>query len=177
MSTTQSDPNMGARTATGGGTRPNELSGPNATSSTVDDIKEAAQTVSNAVRDQLAEVTADVGHEAEQTASKLKERGSEAIKVYAHAAQVAASDLEDQSPRIAAGLRAAASSVEKLSDNIRSRDVDTLVHEIRDVARSQPALFFGGAVAAGFAFARFMKSSEHARSRQRSGLSSGGKIS
>jgi hypothetical protein len=135
----------------------------------MNDLNEAAQMVAGAVRDQVSDVAADIGQEAQKTASELKARGSDAIKVYAHAAHAAASDLEEQSPGIAERVRAAANSVDQFSEKIKNRDIENLIHELRDVARSQPALFFGGAVAAGFAFARFMKSSErHSRPMQAS---------
>ena len=56
-------------------------------------------------------------------------------------------------------MRDAAKKVEDFSENISSRNVDELVKAATELARSQPMIFIGGAVAAGFALSRFLKSS------------------
>jgi hypothetical protein len=71
----------------------------------------------------------------------------------------AAAELAQQSPTVARYVRDAAKQVDGLSNNIRGRSVSELMHAATDLARSQPALFFAGALAAGFALSRFLKSS------------------
>lgn len=46
-----------------------------------------------------------------------------------------------------------------LSERLRERDIKTLMTQVEDYTRRQPSLFIGGAIAAGFLFARFMRSS------------------
>jgi hypothetical protein len=65
-------------------------------------------------------------------------------------------------------VRDAAEKVEGLSGNISSRDVTQLLKATSDLARAQPLLFLGGAVAAGFALSRFLKSSARNESPQSS---------
>jgi hypothetical protein len=60
---------------------------------------------------------------------------------------------------VARHIREAAKSVEGLSNNLRNRSVDELMHAASDLARSRPGVFIAGAVAAGFALSRFLKSS------------------
>ncbi len=151
----QSDPKMRAEPDA---SHTHKVRETDADGSIMDDLKEAGQMVSDVMLDQLSDLAADVGHEAQQTAQEVKDRGGHAIRRYAHAAHRAANELEDQSPHVAERVHAAASSVEKLSDKIQNRNVEFLMRDLQDLARTQPALFFGGAVAAGFAFARFMKS-------------------
>jgi hypothetical protein len=53
----------------------------------------------------------------------------------------------------------AAVRLEDAAKTLRQRNVDDLVGEISRFARAQPVLFFGGAMLAGFALTRFLKSS------------------
>jgi hypothetical protein len=48
---------------------------------------------------------------------------------------------------------------------LRERSLDDLMQSFGRFARTQPATFFGGAVVAGFALSRFLKSSADAPSR------------
>ena len=123
------------------------------------DVKDAAQSLQRAAKGQATEFAADVGHELKETAEQQKTRGVDALKGFAHAIETAAGELESQSPGVARHIRNAAKSVEGLSNNLRSRNVDELMHAASDLARSQPAVFIAGAVAAGFALSRFLKSS------------------
>ena len=123
------------------------------------DVKDAAQSLRRAAAGQATEFASDVGHELKQTAEQQKNRGVDALKGFAHAIETAAGELESQSPGVARHIREAAKNVEGLSNNLRNRSVDELMHAASDLARSQPGVFIAGAVAAGFAFSRFLKSS------------------
>jgi hypothetical protein len=123
------------------------------------DVKEAAKTATRAVKEQASDFAADIGHELSKTAEDQKARGVEAIQGFVHAINTAATELENQSPLVARYVRDAAEKVEGLSGNISSRDVKQLFKATSDLARAQPLLFLGGAVAAGFALSRFLKSS------------------
>ena len=52
-----------------------------------------------------------------------------------------------------------ADSLERFSGTLRNKDFDALMQDVQAFARSQPALFLGMAVAAGFLATRFLKSS------------------
>jgi hypothetical protein len=123
------------------------------------DAKEAAKTAGRAVQEQASQFAADVGHELKKTAEDQKMRGVDAIQCFARAIGSAAGELENQSPRIAQSVRDAAQKVDGLSRNISNRNVDELMNAATELARSQPMLFIGGAIAAGFALSRFLKSS------------------
>ena len=136
----------------------------NAAASLSKDLKEAAKTASRAVKDQASEFATSVGHELSKTAEDQKARGVDAIQCFARAITCAAAELEGQSPRVAQSVRDAAKKVEGLSENISNRNVDELMKAATELARSQPMLFIGGAVAAGFALSRFLKSSGNGQS-------------
>ena len=53
----------------------------------------------------------------------------------------------------------AADSLEQLAGTLREKDFDGMMREVQNFARSQPAVFLGMAVAAGFLATRFLKSS------------------
>src|SRR5438067_4535348 len=130
-----------------------------AASSLAADVKGAAKTATRAVQEQASEFAANVGQELTKTAENQKTRGVDAIQCFARAISRAAAELENQSPQVARSVRDAAAKVEGLSNNLSNHSVDELVRAATDLARSQPMLFIGGAVAAGFALSRFLKSS------------------
>ena len=122
-------------------------------------LRETAQTAADAVRQQAAQFAGDVGHELSRTGEAQKARGVEAMRSFARAIDSAAEELKPQSPMVARTVHEAARSVEGLSDNLSNRNVNELIELAAQLARAQPALFIGGSVAAGFALARFLKSS------------------
>jgi hypothetical protein len=137
------------------------------------DLKQAAQSAQRAVKEQASEFAADVGEELSRTAEGQKVRGVEAMQGFARAITTAAGELEDQSPMVARYVRDAGRQVEVLSQNLRGRSITDLMGAASDLARSQPVVFLAGAVAAGFALSRFLKSSA---SRSGSEESSGSAI-
>lgn len=55
-------------------------------------------------------------------------------------------------------LEQAAGGLDRVSDLVRSREPEEIVHEVASFARRRPAVFLGTAAAAGFLLARFLKS-------------------
>jgi ElaB/YqjD/DUF883 family membrane-anchored ribosome-binding protein len=131
-------------------------------SSLTSDMKESASTASRAIKEQASQFASDVGHELGKTAEEQKARGVDAIQCFARAMTSAAAELENQSPQVAEYVRDAAQKVAGLSEKIAQRDVNELVRAATELARSQPLLFIGGAVAIGFAVSRFLMSSAKA---------------
>jgi len=78
------------------------------------------------------------------------------------AMQRAAGEFEKDVPQAARYIRRAGSQLASTADALRERDPRELVAEVEDLARRQPALFFGGAVILGFAALRFLKSASPA---------------
>ena len=124
------------------------------------------------VQQQASEFASSVGQELSKTAENQKARGVDAIQCFARAITCAAAELEGQSPQVAQSVRDAAKKVEDFSENISSRNVDELVKAATELARSQPMIFIGGAVAAGFALSRFLKSSANNSSANNQGAAS-----
>ena len=123
------------------------------------EMKQAAQATSKAIGKQVATFAREVGHELGATAEKQRVRGADAITAFSRAMKAAAGELQEQSPAVAKHARHAARSIEGLSHSIRDRSATELMQSATDAARLQPALFFAGAIAAGFTLSRFLKSS------------------
>jgi len=130
-----------------------------ATAQIADVAKEAFAATVSAVTAQASALTANITDELTHTAEAQKERGTDAMHRLAKAIRTAAQELDDGSPEIARRVRAAAGSVDSLSSNLHGKSIGDLFAAASDFARNQPAAFFAGAVIAGFAFSRFLKSS------------------
>lgn len=96
----------------------------------------------------LAEAAREVGE-------KAKDAGASQGSGFARAIRHAAEDLEESSPAIAGHVRAAAESVEGVAEALRSQSVGDLIGKAGAFAQRQPVAFFGVAMLAGFAAARF----------------------
>jgi uncharacterized phage infection (PIP) family protein YhgE len=94
----------------------------------------------------------------ESAMSQQKSVGADYIASIAQAAERAANEFDQDVPQAAHYIRKASEQIQGFADTVRQRDVRELVGEVQDLARRQPALFFGGAVILGFAALRFLKS-------------------
>lgn len=87
-----------------------------------------------------------------------KNRGADQVAGVARAAHSAAGDLQQTSPQLARLIHTAADNVGGIADDLRTSDLAGLLNSLAAFGRRQPVMFFGGAVLAGFALARFLKS-------------------
>jgi hypothetical protein len=117
----------------------------------------------------------DAGARMMDAAGELKDQGAEAVQTLkqeggavleaaqqrasTRAVHGAADQLQETSPQIAGYVHEAASSVDRLARTLRDRGPSQLLHDVQDMARQQPVAFFGAAVLAGFAIARFARAS------------------
>lgn len=120
------------------------------------------------------ELSSAASEKVEELAEQGKEAGYERSVGLANAARRAADDLEGSSPEIARHVRTAADSIESVATSLRERSVGDLMQDATGFARQQPAAFFGAAVLAGFAIARFAKSSAGNQQHRPSSSSSHG---
>jgi ABC-type transporter Mla subunit MlaD len=102
---------------------------------------------------------ADTISDAEHIAEKQKKSGANQVHGMAQAVHGAADELGKQMPQAAELVHAAASRLEQAADALRERSIGEIMESFNDVGRKQPLALFGGAVAAGFAISRFLKSS------------------
>lgn len=86
---------------------------------------------------------------------------AEPVHDIARAMHSTADTLESQnSPQLSQYAHLAAERIDDLATRLESADIDDFIGRMTDYARQHPAVFIGGAVAAGFAISRFLKSSE-----------------
>jgi hypothetical protein len=114
--------------------------------------------VTDKARSDIAQAAETAKAEARRIASQQKDAGADRLGEVAGAVHGAARSLEAGMPQMASYVHDAAVRLEDAARTLRTRNVDDLVDEISRFARSQPALFFGGAMLAGFALTRFLKS-------------------
>jgi len=113
---------------------------------------EQAKKTASAATDRIKE-------RARNAAEQQKEAGADQIGDVAHAVQAAADDLQDKMPMAAQYIDDVAGRLGAVASALRERSVDDMMSNVADFARTQPAAFFAGAMATGFALSRFVKSS------------------
>lgn len=105
---------------------------------------------------------------AQHAASEQKALGAERVEHIAEAMRSSAETLEGTERQLADLVGTAAGQLEGLARSLREKDFPTLVTEMEDFGRRQPAVFMGAAVALGFGIARIARaggSTEHGTQR------------
>jgi hypothetical protein len=94
------------------------------------------------------------------TLSTQKDRATDSLGSVAQAVRQAAEPLRaNQQDAIARYVDQAADQIERLSTQLRERDVSELMADAQRLARRQPAVFIGAAFTIGLLATRFLKSS------------------
>ena len=123
------------------------------------DLKHQASDLAQDAKDKAYGVVSDVSGRVREVAEEQKAAGADTIGGVARAVGSAADELEGSAPGVARYVRDAASSIDRVSRDLRDRPIGDIVGSLNDFARRQPVAFFAGAVLAGFALSRFLKSS------------------
>jgi hypothetical protein len=139
---------------------------------------EAAQEQTEHLADRAREKAGELKRQAEEVAHGMRDRARSIadqqkhaaagrVEGIAHALRRASDDLREQGqPMIAEYSRYAAEGLESMAQSLDRRNVDDFVEGVESFARQRPVAFLGGAMVAGFALARFMKSSSARRYRR-----------
>jgi hypothetical protein len=123
----------------------------------------------------VGEAVEPVKEKAAQAARAQKEAGASQLRSFAQAVHGAARELESPMPKVADLIHEAGDQIDRVAANIRDKSLEDILNSMRDFARQQPALVFGGAMLAGLVLSRFLKSStsnmtareEYSKSAQR----------
>ena len=127
-------------------------------------MEQQAREATEEVTREAREAAGQMKQQAYSAADKQKDAAAQQVGSWAQALRTASEDLRNQGQDIVAGyIGQAADGLERASGTVRERDVDDLIGTVEDFARRQPVAFLGGAVAAGFGLARFMRSSAERR--------------
>ena len=92
-------------------------------------------------------------------AESQKSTAAEGVRDVSRALGDAADQLDDRYGFVAGYIRDAAGEVDRVASSLKDRSVDDLFYSVESFARRQPTAFLGATVLAGFALARFIKSS------------------
>jgi hypothetical protein len=122
-------------------------------------VQRKAHWVVRAGEKALTTVAAEARGVIETQITKQKNNVATEILLFANALRAANGSLI-QSPALkSVGFGdSLISKIDDLGTSIRDRDIDEIVHDTSQFARSQPAVYICGAIAAGFVAARFFKS-------------------
>jgi len=92
--------------------------------------------------------------------SDQKDKATDGLGSVAHMVRQGTQQLRDQQHETLAGyVERAADQIDRLSQQLRDKDVGELVENAQNMARRRPAVFIGSAFALGVIGARFFKSS------------------
>jgi hypothetical protein len=117
-----------------------------------------AEDLTQGGRTQAQAVWNEASESARSALTGQQRAAAESIHHFADALRGAARQLDGE-PTMARFAQHAADGLERISGTLQSKDLNSLMREAESFARSQPALFLGAAVAAGFLAMRFLKSS------------------
>jgi hypothetical protein len=122
--------------------------------------REQGQHIAQKAGEKSEEIKAMAKQRAESAFSNQKSRVAEVLDDTAQALHRTASQFQEQHRDTAADYaEKVASQLARASSVVREKDMGYFVRETENFARRQPKLFLGGALAAGFLLARFLKSS------------------
>jgi len=102
--------------------------------------------------------------EASDAADKMRAAATDEITAAANAADAAAAEFDPATIQARAAHQVA-DQVEGLANRLRTTDVGTLTRDVSNFARTNPALFIGGAALLGLAATRFLKARDPQRAQ------------
>jgi hypothetical protein len=158
----------------GGAQRASSEAGGSATEA----LRSTAEQVKEQVTEQVKEKAGEFKRQAKETANEVRDRARSLadqqkhaavgrVEGIAHALRTASDELRDQGqPMVAEYSRYAAEGLESMARSLDRREVGDFVDGLEQFARERPVAFLGGAMVAGFALARFMKSSSARRDHE-----------
>lgn len=126
---------------------------------TTEQARREAARLAQQAREEASRITHEVSDRARAIVDGEKEAIIRQFDGLAEALKAAQQKLEEnQQQTVAHYAAAAADNLQRLSQGLRDADLQTVLQQAENLARRQPVLFLGGAVAAGFLLARFLQS-------------------
>ena len=120
-------------------------------------VKEMAQDASTRGAALAGEVADNVKEQVLSAAEEGKDEIAGRLEDMAGAVHRSGEQLEGQQDWLAQLVERGADELGNLASTVRSNDLRGLIGKLEDIARKQPVLFVGAAMAAGFASARLGK--------------------
>ncbi len=113
-----------------------------------------AQDVAQDARDRGASLAGAAGQQLSDAAASQKDTLADRLEHVAEAVHRSGEQLEGQDDFVARLVERGAAELGTLAEALRGNDLQGLIGKLGDLARTQPALFVGASMAAGFALAR-----------------------
>jgi len=116
------------------------------------------------VKEQAGAVLNDAKEMARGKIAEQQQTAASSLGSFAQALRKSAQEMQGDGQQAGAAriAQTAADGLERFSGTLRNKDLDSMLRDAESLARRQPMLFFGAAVAAGFLAVRFLKSSNAA---------------
>lgn len=142
---------------------------PSGSESTGHDVGGIAKETAERARHEARQLMGEAKEKAKSALADQKGMIAEQVDSMAHALRATAHQLDEQNKgTVARYADWAADGLDRLSNSLRERDLDSIVSQVSDFARRRPAAVIGGAMVAGFLLSRFLKSStDHGESEYR----------
>jgi ElaB/YqjD/DUF883 family membrane-anchored ribosome-binding protein len=132
-----------------------------------DDLGTAAAEAGEQIQQQVGNLTEQVRQQANTQLMSQKEKAVEALDTVALLLHQAGEHAHQQDKAMLAGyVDKASGQVGQWSETLRDRELTEIIDDTKEFARRQPMLFVGGALAAGFLGARFLRSSSQPQEQE-----------
>ncbi len=118
------------------------------------------------VMDAAKDVAATAQDRLQDKIFEQKGIGADYVGNFADTMRRAASQFDVDAPAAGTYIRKAAAQVESAADALRNGELGDLIQGAQKFARSQPTVFFGLTLLAGFGVIRFLKSASEASDRE-----------
>ncbi len=142
------------------GTTPSETGSDSQGERVTEQAKQQSQQLARQARQQANQLANRGSEQVKSRLATQKDQAAERLSPIKTALQETGQQLRNQDQgSVAQYADKAAEQVERFSGYLRESDVDEIIDEARNFARSRPALFLGAAAALGFFGTRFLKSS------------------
>lgn len=152
---------------TGGGSMSNASSQPGSSSAGLADLTAQGQEVVGQAQEQASKLVGVAREQATTQLATQKERAAGTLGALATALHDTSRQVRDRDETAMADyVDLAAIQVERMVNVLKEQDIDQLIATTTQFARRQPGLFFAAAIGAGFAAARFLRSSSQSESGQ-----------
>ena len=123
------------------------------------------------VQEAASDLMDQAGRTAEAQASRTMTQAGQTLGRVAEVVREAGQELRTDRPEIAGVADTAANQVERAAEYLREHDATDVWNDATGAARRQPALVIGGALIAGFALGRFLRTATESQSSPYAGTS------
>jgi len=125
-----------------------------------EEVKKSADDMMAAAKETVQELAEPLKDKALEVAKEQKDVGADHLRMLARAMESASQAVQSDVPQLANYIKNLSGKIDKVSSDIREQELDQLGQTASDFAKRNPALVFGGAMLAGIALTRFLKSSK-----------------